>query len=78
MASDNFRLTHSVTTTPATSGSDFYVEAGRDFDARAYARQQGLDAGEFRSEDLSAINAAVAKLAQGEWLRISHESLGKK
>ena len=78
MAGSNYRLTHSLTTTPATSGSDFYVEAGRDFDARAYARHHGLDAGEFRSDDVSAVNAAVAKLAQGEWLLISHESLGKK
>ncbi len=78
MASGNFRLTHSITTTPATSGSDFYVEAGRDFDVRAYARHHGLEVGEIRSDDVGVVNAAASDLAQGEWLLISHESLGKK
>lgn len=78
MASGNYRLTHSITTTPATSGSDFYVEAGRDFDIGSYARNYKLDADEFGAEAVAGIATAAANLKQGEWLLVSHESVGKK
>ena len=78
MANGNYRLTHSVTTTPATSGSDFYVEAGRDFDIGSYAKNHKLNADEFGADAVAGIAAAVTKLKQGEWLLVSHESVGKK
>lgn len=78
MTNRRLRLVHRVTTTPDSSPGLFFVEAGRDFDASGYARAFEVDAGDFDAADLVEVKAAAAKLAQGEWLRVTHESTGSK
>lgn len=78
MTNRTLRLIHRVTTTPNSSPGLFFVEAGRDFDIGNYARAHEIDAGDIDADDVLTVQAAVAKLSQGEWLRVSHETTGNK
>ena len=78
MTSRPMQLTHRVTTTPDSSSQLFYVEAGRDFDVRGYAKAHDLELDDLDPADVVAVQAAAAQLIQGEWLRVTHETTGSK
>ncbi len=78
MTGQKLQLMHRVTNTPDSSPGLFFVEAGREFDLSGYARAHDVDSGDFDPADVAAVRAAAAELAQGEWLRITHETTGSK
>ena len=66
-------LTYTVITNPDTLvGFNFYVACGLLFDTDEYAEAYKLNRTDLDADDVSAIQAAAARLNPEEWLKVSH------
>jgi len=68
----NNRLTVATIDTPDFAGWNFYVEAGRAFDADDYAAAYNLNRHEIDPASIHAAQDAAARLKPGEWIEVSH------
>ena len=71
---DTINLTFTVTKTPDLGAWKFYVEAGKVFDADAYAEAYNLNRADLDAQDVHAAQDAAAQLNDGEWLFVDHEA----
>lgn len=66
-------LTCTVVTDPDSFvGFKYYVKAGDIFDVDDFAGSYKLNRADFDADDVRATADAAAKLAEGEWLTVSH------
>ena len=67
-------LHFATVTDPDFCRFQFYVEAGREFDVVDYADAYNLNVNDIDAEDIHCAQDAAARLNEGEWLYVSHES----
>ena len=61
-----------VTNPDSFVGFQFYVEAGKAFDADSYAQAYKLNRADLDADDVRAAQDAASKLNVGECLMVSH------
>jgi site-specific DNA-methyltransferase (adenine-specific) len=72
------RLEWMGTSNPDLSGFNYFVEAGNDFDAADYAAAYTINRSDIDPDDVQNVQNACARLMDGEWVAVTHESPRKK
>jgi hypothetical protein len=70
-----YTLSFKTVTAPDFSGLNFYVEAGKAFDADDYADAYSINRSDIDAQDIHSAQNAAAQLNDGEWLEVTHEAI---
>lgn len=70
-----FNLDFVVIKKPDFSGFNFYVEAGKFFDANDYADAYSINRNDISHQDIHSAQDAAGSLNEGEFLHVSHNAI---